>query len=306
MRGRVERTRPRLEGPARENQAEEAVVTAVENDVPLIVSAFSTLGCAEFELDEALGLAARHGLDAIEIRALGGTIDLVAYFTERFGSPAGLAKVLKASSVRVCAFDTSLRLVGATAQAKEEFLRYLPWAEAAGIGSLRVFDGGETGSPAEVAEALATLDWWRETAEREGFRARMVIETHDFLAYPDAIGRFLEAAPDCALLWDTHHTWRKGGQDPVQTWNLVRRNTRHLHVKDSVSKPGPRLPYSYVVPGSGEFPMAALASALAADGYAGVMSLEWERLWHAELPPLDLALQAAQRNKWWSLAQHGK
>lgn len=208
---------------------------AVDSDRPRTVSAFSTLGCAEFELSETLGLAAKHGIDAIEIRALGGTVDLAVYFTERFGSPAGLAKVLQASPVSVCAFNTSLRLVGATAQAKEEFLRYLPWAEAAGVRSLRVFDGGETADKGELAEALATLQWWRETAEREGFHAAMVVETHDFLALPDAIPRFLEIAPDCALIWDTHHTWRKGGQDPVETWKQVRRNTHHLHIKDSVS-----------------------------------------------------------------------
>ncbi|MBM7044116.1 sugar phosphate isomerase/epimerase [Rhizobium lusitanum] len=262
--------------------------------------AFSTLGCADLELSEALALAARHGLDAIEIRALGGTIDLATYFSERFGSPASLARTLEASAVRVCAFNTSLRLVGATSQAKEEFLRYLPWAEAAGVKSLRVFDGGNSGDAGEVAEALSTLQWWRETTDREGFSAEMIVETHDFLVQPDAIARLLEGAPDCALLWDTHHTWRKGGQDPVETWKQVRGNTRHLHVKDSISKPGPKLPYSYVPPGSGEFPIAALRSALATDGYDGVMSLEWEKLWHVELPSLDLALQAARRNGWWS------
>ena len=274
-------------------------MTTVDNDMPRMTLAFSTLGCADLELDQALALAEHHGLDAIEIRALGGTIDLATYFTERFGSPAALACALEESTVSVCAFNTSLRLVGATSEAKEEFLRYLPWAEAAGIRSLRVFDGGGTGDERELDEALSTLRWWDETATREGFAAEMVVETHDCLVTSDAIARILRAAPDCALLWDTHHTWRKGGQDPVETWRQVRGNTRHLHVKDSISKAGPRLPYSYVLPGSGEFPMAALRSALAADGYAGVVSLEWEKLWHAELPSLDLALQAAQGNGWW-------
>ena len=156
--------------------------------------AFSTLGCADLELDEALALAARYGLDAIEIRALGGTIDLATHFTERFGSPAGLARALEASAVRVCAFNTSLRLVGATSQAKEEFLRYLPWAEAAGIKTLRIFDGGSTGEAGELSEALTTLEWWREIARREGFASDIMVETHDFLVHPQALGRFLEAA----------------------------------------------------------------------------------------------------------------
>ncbi|MBB6487693.1 sugar phosphate isomerase/epimerase [Rhizobium lusitanum] len=286
------------------NQAEEAVVTADKYDMPLITLAFSTLGCADLELDQALALASHHGLDAIEIRALGGTIDLPAYFTERFGSPSGLANALEGSTVSICAFDTSLRLVGATSETKEEFLRYLPWAEALGVRSLRVFDGGETGDARELGEALSTLQWWSETARREGFGAEMLIETHDCLVTSDAIARFRELAPDCALLWDTHHTWRKGGQNPAETWKLVRHNTQHVHVKDSISEAGPRLPYSYVLPGSGEFPMAALRSALAADGYAGVVSLEWEKLWHVELPPLDLALQAARQNEWWPREMH--
>ncbi|MDL2406773.1 sugar phosphate isomerase/epimerase [Rhizobium calliandrae] len=264
--------------------------------------AFSTLGCAELELDEVLVLAAHHGVDAVEIRALGGMIDLPAYFAERFGTPAGLVRALEHSPVAVCALNTSMRLVGATQQAKEEFLRYLPWAEAAGIKSLRVFDGGSTGDAGELSEALSTLEWWRETARREGFLSDIIVETHDFLVHPDPLARFLEAAPDCALLWDTHHTWRKGGQDPLEIWKHLRRNTRHLHVKDSVSKPSGKLPYTYTLPAAGEFPMPALIAALAADCFAGVMSLEWERLWHAELPPLDLALREARQTGWLPLS----
>ncbi|WFU09025.1 sugar phosphate isomerase/epimerase [Rhizobium sp. CB3090] len=275
------------------------MVAAVDVKAARMSLAFSTLGCAELELDEALALAARHGLDAIEIRALGGMIDLPAYFAARFGTPAGLVHALERSPVAVCALNTSMRLVGATPQAKEEFLRYLPWAEAAGIKALRIFDGGSTGDAGELSEALSTLEWWRETASREGFASDIMVETHDFLVRPDALGRFLEAAPDCALLWDTHHTWRKGGQDPAETWKQLRHNVRHLHVKDSVSKASGKLPYSYTLPGAGEFPMPALLFALAADHYDGVMSLEWERLWHADLPPLDHALREARQENWW-------
>ena len=57
-----------------------------------LLRAFSTLGCPDFTLEEALALATKHGLEAIELRALGGTVDLPAYFTEQFGTPGALAE----------------------------------------------------------------------------------------------------------------------------------------------------------------------------------------------------------------------
>jgi hypothetical protein len=38
---------------------------------------------------------------------------------------------------------------------------------------------------------------------------------------------------------------------------------------------------------------------LRADNFAGPVSLEWERLWHPYLPPLDVALACAEKNRWW-------
>ena len=36
---------------------------SIDSDGPRIMSAFSTLGCADLELEEALGLAARYGVE---------------------------------------------------------------------------------------------------------------------------------------------------------------------------------------------------------------------------------------------------
>ncbi|MCU0794167.1 MAG: sugar phosphate isomerase/epimerase, partial [Opitutaceae bacterium] len=100
-------------------------------------------------------------------------------------------------------------------------------------------------------------------------------------------------------LWDTHHTWKKGGEDPVATWRAVRHRTVHLHVKDSVSVPSSRHPFTYVTPGEGEFPMGPLIAELRAYPHTPPLSLEWERLWHPYLPPLDTALEAASARAWW-------
>jgi hypothetical protein len=52
------------------------------------------------------------------------------------------------------------------------------------------------------------------------------------------------------------------------------------------------------LPGEGEFPMASLRAILQAEFY-GTVSLEWEKLWHPYLPPLENALTAASEHRWW-------
>ena len=85
-----------------------------------------------------------------------------------------------------------------------------------------------------------------------------MVETHDSLFTADAMGRAVEAMPGLAILWDSHHTWKKGGEDPLYTWSRMRAHVVHVHLKDSSSVPSSRHPYTYVLPGTGEFPAAAL------------------------------------------------
>lgn len=260
--------------------------------------AFSSLGWPEAALDEVLALAARHRVTAVELRSLGGTVDLPAYFARRHGSPAALAEKLRSSAAGIVALDTGLRLVDPAPGEREKLLNFLPWAEALGVRWLRVFDGGKTADAAELARAAAAMDWWRAIRRANAWRADLMIETHDSLFTAAAIQRFLEVAPGTAILWDSHHTWKKGGEDPVATWNAIKPHVVHIHVKDSVSRPSESHPYTYVLPGEGEFPMAPLRAVLQAE-YSGPLSLEWEKLWHPYLPSLDEALRTAAAKAWW-------
>ncbi len=260
----------------------------------------NTLGCAEFSLEEACALAARHGLGGVEVRALGGTTDVAGYLRARYGTPEDLAATLRDEwpGVPVVAFNTSMKLVGGNAADREQVLDIVPWAEALGVKWLRVFDGGKTAEDGELAHAAETLRWWREERAARGWATDWMIETHDSLWTAAAIRRLLTVVPDAAILWDAHHTWRKGGEDPLVTWRAIRASVVHVHVKDSVPEPSARHPFTYVRPGRGGFPAGALLAALRADGFAGPVSLEWERLWHPYLPPLDEALSEAARG-WW-------
>ena len=113
---------------------------------------------------------------------------------------------------------------------------------------------------------------------------------------------FLAAAPEAKILWDAHHTWRRGGEAPRETWAYLKRHVVHVHFKDSATTPGVGEGYGYVPPGDGEFPLNDLAAVLAADGYAGALCLEWERMWHPALAPIEAAFDSLERFPWWGAA----
>jgi sugar phosphate isomerase/epimerase len=261
--------------------------------------AISSLGCGHCDLPELVALAARHTIPCAELRTLGGTANLPGYLATSYGSPERLAQFMTSVPLRVVSLGTSLRLVGNTEESRNALLQYVPWAQAFGASTLRVFDGGATGDREEIAQARATLNWWRERRDGEGWQVDLAIETHDAFAHEAPLLRLIDALPDCPILWDAHHTWRKGGAHPADTWRLIRERVRHIHVKDSVDDPQVSSGYRYVLPGDGRFPMRDLMSALREEGYDGVLSLEWERHWHPQLPALEEALDAARQRSWW-------
>jgi sugar phosphate isomerase/epimerase len=258
---------------------------------------FSSLGCPDATLDSALRIAADHGVQGVELRALEGTVDLPAVFAKRYGTPAALAARVASQPIRIVALDTSLKLCDSDDAAWRGMEGFLPWAEALGGVRLRVFDGGKSGTDDELAAMAKRLEWWRAWRAERGWTSDVMIETHDSLFCAAKIRALAERASAPPVLWDSHHTWKRGGEDPVATWREIRPLVVHIHVKDSISVASARHPFSYVLPGQGEFPMAPLREALAAEGYEKPLSLEWERLWHPTIPPLEQALAAAQG--WW-------
>lgn len=274
---------------------------AVTGPAQLRARCFSTLGCGELSLAEALQLATANGVSSVELRILEDEIDLPAYFRRRHGTPGAIQSSLGGSAVKIVALDTSFAILDASEENRAALLSHLHWAVALGARWLRVFDGHRAGLDDREASVMAaeTLAWWEEVRVAHRCDLALMVETHDTFVRSDGLRELLEAAPDAALLWDAHNTWRKGGEDLAVVWEAIRGHVVHVHVKDSIGRPSARHPFTYVLPGDGEFPMRALRSLLERDGYGGALSLEWERRWHPYLPPLQQALEVARIRGWW-------
>jgi sugar phosphate isomerase/epimerase len=259
---------------------------------------FSSLGCPELNLEGVFALASRHGLAGVELRALAGSVDLPRHFREVYRTPTALADFVRGQSIQIPVLDTSLHLAGDSDPERKAFLEYIPWAEELGVPYLRVFDGKAPVGADEFAMMLETIDWWRALRAANHWRTDIIVETHDSLFTGARLQRLLTRAPDTKVLWDAHHTWKRGGEDPLVTWNAIRNHVAHLHVKDSVTVGTETEDYRYVLPGEREFPMKPLREALAVE-FSEAVSLEWERLWIPTLGPVEDALSAANEHGWW-------
>lgn len=259
--------------------------------------AFSTLGCREADLAQVCALADDFGIDAIELRFLEDTIQLPQLWQGRAVSPAQLADQVRSAGKTVPVIDTSLRLFDGTEADRSEVLALLPFAEALGTRYLRVFDGAAAWDAAARRAAAETFEWWDAARSAHNSAIKLIVETHDTLLTAPILKEFLAAFPAATLLWDAHHTWRKGGEAPRVTWEAIAPAVRHVHVKDSVAAPGGK--YGLVLPGHGDFPMADLRQLLGGAAWRGVVSLEWEKGWVPHLPPLRDALAVARDGNWW-------
>jgi sugar phosphate isomerase/epimerase len=261
---------------------------------------FSTLGCPTAEFDDAVALARAHQLPAIELRALSGSVDLPEQLRARFGAPARLAdwRMTQPPTPTFPVVDASLRLSDGTEADFDALCDLAPWADALGATWIRVFDGPEVDRQTGLREAIRRLARWSELRDRNGWRATLAVETHDSLLNSEAIHRWVASVPNTPVVWDAHHTWKRGHEDPCTTWARCAPHIVHLHIKDSqISGTIHGSSAGYVMPDDGDFPASTLLEALRQSGFAGAVILEWEKLWHPTLPPLEAALDRA-RSTW--------
>ncbi|MGE4489065.1 MAG: sugar phosphate isomerase/epimerase family protein [Kiritimatiellales bacterium] len=262
----------------------------------------SSLGCHELDLESVCRLADRNDIHFLEIRSLEDCLDLPGYLDRTFGEPSKIQSVLDRYNQKIIALNSGFSLTEHTEEARKDLLLFAKWADALNIPYIRIFGGGTMSEPLSVEglhTAVDTLNWWQDLRAQNEWTTNLALETHDGFSsgkrcrqLQDAVG-FMPP-----IIWDTHHTWKAGCESAEETWRQIGPHIKHVHIKDSISVPSARHPYTYVLPGQGEFPARETLALLQENGYAGVVSLEWERKWHPYLPDLDTALNALETSGW--------
>jgi len=270
---------------------------------------FSTLGCADLSFPELCELAGEFRIPGIELRGMGGRMDMPEYCNEHQLTPARIQQLVRLHHTQLVVAGSSVKLISASEEDRTELATFGAWAEALRIPYVRVFGGGTWGQPlssADYARAVELVQWWRNLRETREWNVDLLLETHDaFSASEPCLALNGLLARPLHLIWDSHHTWRIGGESLGSTWSQIGPLVRHVHLKDSVDRPSARHPYTYVLPGEGQMPMAEVVSLMQRQGFQGFVSLEWERHWHPYLPPLREALAVLKEQPWYDSAPRG-
>jgi sugar phosphate isomerase/epimerase len=255
--------------------------------------AFSTLGCPAWSWKQVLDEAERLGYAAIELRGVAGEMDLPKVPEFSAARLPETRRELAARGLVVSDLGASANMHQKDPAAREkqfdEGRRFIDLAQAMGVKYVRMF-------PDKVPPGEAREDVTRRIVE--GFltmaaHARpagvvVLVESHgDYTNSKDLEQILRGVGSDAfALLWDAHHTFVAGKEQPADTFAALRSWVRHTHLKDSVAAGAER---RYVLTGTGEVPVRAQVKVLAGAGYPGYYCLEWEKRWHPEIEDPEIA-----------------
>lgn len=256
--------------------------------------AFSTLGCPSWGLEEVAEAAVAHGYDAVEMRALAGSLDLLSRPEFAPGRVAETRAWLEGRGLRVCCVDTSCSFDSKDAderRAQERLaLDHCALAVALGAPLIRVFPDRIPEGATRAATRDRIVESLREVALRAPDGVRVGLETHGDFAHAAATAEIVELAahPRAAVIWDVANALAAGSPVRVAARTLAP-FLAHVHLRDARPVEG-REHWLPVLAGRGEVPFAEAVEALDEIDYGGIVSFEWEKYWHPEIEEPEVAL----------------
>jgi len=254
--------------------------------------AFSTLGCPKWPFAQILDFATANGFSAVEIRCILGDLDLPNRPEFAPEQIAATKKAIAAHGLKISDLGSSseMHLTDPDKRSKSiaDGKRFIDLAEKLDAPYIRIYGNKLEGDREECIHRVAA--GMRELAiYAKPHNVTVIIESHgDFVTSP-LLKQVLTQADhlNAALLWDAHHTFVSGHEEPEVTVRELGSWIKHTHLKDSVEVNGES---HYVLTGKGSVPIARQMQALAATNYKGYFCFEWEKLWHPDIAEPEVAI----------------
>ena len=250
--------------------------------------AFSTLAFPDATLATAVSLGRSWGYAGVELRLVDGElIDGSMPAAAR----AEAKRTVAAAGLPIVAVDSSIRLT--SDDPGPELRRFLELASDWEAPLVRVFGGSLPGDePArrlKLAEAARVLE--RAVGDAERLGVAIGVETHDAFSASSVVAELLAMVESewVGAVWDSHHPYRVG-EGAAAVYENIGRRTLLAQVKDARRAPEREDGWQLVLLGEGEVPVREMLGLLAAGGYEGWISVEWEKRWHPEIEEPEVAL----------------
>lgn len=245
-------------------------------------------------MDRIARAALDFGYEAIELRAVGGDLDLLSRPEFQPSAVEATRRRLVEQNLSVCCVDTSCTFDSVDTAERgrqvELAVRHCELAAALGAPLIRVFPdkipagASREGTRDRIAACL------NEVARRAPRGVRVGLETHGDFARGRAAAEVarLSGRPNVALIWDVANALNSG--DTIEeSARAVAPYLAHVHLRDALPVEG-REHWLPVLAGRGLVPFAAAIDELRGLGYDGFVCFEWEKYWQPEIAEPEVAL----------------
>ena len=256
--------------------------------------AFSTLGCPNWELERIAHAAHAFGYEGVELRALGGDLDLLNRPEFRPEAVSSTRQWFCEQGLSVCCVDSSCTFDSVDKDERrrqiEIAIRYCDLATKLGAPLMRVFpDRIPAGATREQTRdnIAASL---KQVAESCPDSVRVALETHGDFARAGAAAEIVKLAAhsNVVVIWDVANALNAG--DSIEESAAgVSPYLAHVHLRDARNVPG-REHWQPVLAGRGDVSFESAVDELHRLEYDGYICFEWEKYWQPDIEDPEIAL----------------
>jgi len=256
--------------------------------------AFSTLGCPNWGLEKIAEAAHAFGYEGVELRALGGDLDLLDRSEFKPSAVATTRQWFADQGLSVCCVDSSCTFdspYGDERQRQVEIaIRHCELAAKLDSPLVRVFpdrippEATREQTRDNIASSL------KQVADNCPDSVRVALETHGDFARAEAASEIVKLAvnPNVALIWDVANALNAG--DSIEESAVgVSAHLAHVHLRDARSVSGQEH-WQPVLAGRGNVSFETAVAELRRMQYDGYICFEWEKYWQPDIEDPEVAL----------------